>query len=216
MGAAWGPNGTIVFSPDVAGGLKSVSDTGGAIQDLTKLNAGTNEISHRFPHFLPDGSGVLFTVLQYSSLSRDWNRAQVGVKSLKTGDRKLLMENATDGEVVGNRYLVFAREGKLLAVRFDPNTLSVQGSPVPVIDGITHSLYNSVINSNTGAAQFSVSNTGTLLYAPGFRRTTAATNIGVDRSQRCCHAIGYQARCILVSSNISGRQKDSAVQQLSA
>ena len=167
VGAAWGPNGTIVFSPDVVGGLKTVSEAGGEVRDFTELDNEANEVSHRLPHFLADGSGVLFTVLRYSSLNRNWKRSQVWVKTLKTGARKLLLEDATDGQIVGNRYLLFAREGKLLAVRFDPKTLSVIGSAVPVIDGVTHSLYNTSINTNTGAAQYGISENGSLVYAPG-------------------------------------------------
>ena len=50
-------------------------------------------------HFLPDGSSVLFTVLRYTTVTPDWRRAQVWVKSLKTGERKLLIENALDAIV---------------------------------------------------------------------------------------------------------------------
>jgi serine/threonine-protein kinase len=167
IGITWGTDGTIVFAPNVVGGLKRIRDTGGDADDFTTLNTDAQEVSHRLPHFLPDGSGVLFTVLRYEYNSPDWKRAQVWVKSLKSGERKLLLEDATDGQFVKGGYLVFAREGRLLAVRFDAATFAIQGSPIPVVDGVTHSTHNTTINTWTGAAQYSVSENGSLIYAPG-------------------------------------------------
>jgi Tol biopolymer transport system component len=45
--------------------------------------------------------------------------------------------------------------------------LSVSGTPVQVLDGVTHALYGNVGITWTGAAQFSIAGNGTLLYAPG-------------------------------------------------
>src|SRR5215510_12114028 len=45
---------------------------------------------------MPDSSGVLFTVLRYTFVAPDWKRAQVWIKSLRSGERKLLLENAVD------------------------------------------------------------------------------------------------------------------------
>ena len=125
MGGTWGKNGMIVFAADIGGGLKSVSDAGGEPEDFTQLDKGANEISHRLPHFLPDGSAVLFTVIRYTYAAPDWKRAQIWARSLETGQRKLVLENALDARYVNDGRLVFAREGKLFAVRFDPGTLSV-------------------------------------------------------------------------------------------
>jgi WD40-like Beta Propeller Repeat len=165
-GMTWGRNGAIVFSHGLGVALSMVREAGGEPEEITTLDAAANESSHRLPHFLPDGSAVLFTVLRYTNVSPDWTRAQVWVKSLKTGERKLLIENALDAQYAGNGILVFARQTKLFAVRFDPATLSVSGTPVQVLDGVTHALYGSAGITWTGAAQFSIAN-GTLLYAPG-------------------------------------------------
>ena len=51
---------------------------------------------------LPDGSAVLFTVVRYTSITPDWKRAEVWVKSLATGERKRLLEDATDARYAGN------------------------------------------------------------------------------------------------------------------
>ena len=39
-----------------------------------------------------------------------------------------------------NGSLIFARQGKLYAVGFDSATLRVTGTPVQVLDGVTHAL----------------------------------------------------------------------------
>jgi len=83
------------------------------------------------------------------------------------GERKLLIENAMDARYVGDNTLVFARQAKLFAVRFDPKSLTVSGNPVQVLDGVTQALYGNAAINWTGAAQYSVAENGTLLYAPG-------------------------------------------------
>ncbi len=167
FGTTWGRTGSIVYAPDIGGGLKIIPEAGGDPEDFTQLDKNANEVSHRLPHFLPDGSSVLYTVLRYGYGSPDWKRAQIWATSLKTRERKLVIENATDARYAGNGRLVFARQGKLFAVAFDLKTLSVSGSPVAVLDGVTHSVAGLGVTTTTGAAQFSISENGTLLYSPG-------------------------------------------------
>jgi serine/threonine protein kinase len=166
-GLTWGRNGMIVYPNNLAAGLSMVRDTGGKPEVFTELDAANNEASHRLPHFLPDGSAVLFTVLPYSAVAPEWTRAQVWVKSTKTGERKRLLENAMDARYAGDGTLVFAREGKLYAVRFDPSSLAVSGEEVQVLDGVVHSVRGQAAVAWTGAAQYSVAEDGSLFYAPG-------------------------------------------------
>src|SRR5688572_5579200 len=166
-GLSWGSNGTIVFPNNLGAALSVVRDTGGRPEEFTTLDAAANEVSHRLPHFLPDGSAVLFTVLRFSAVAADWSRAQVWAKSTKSGERTLLLENAMDARYAGGNTLVFAREGKLYAVRFDPSSLTVSGPEVQVVDGVMHSVRGAAAVNWTGAAQFSIADNGSLFYAPG-------------------------------------------------
>ena len=191
-GMAWGNNGTIIFSHGVGTALSAVREAGGEPQEFTTLDAAANETSHRLPHFLPDGSGVIFSVLRYTTVAPDWKRSQIWVKPLN-GERKLLLENALDGRYIGNGYLVFARQAKLFAVRFDPATLSVSGNPVQVLDGVTHALYGSVGVNWTGAAQFSVARNGTMLYAPGSVEPPLPSSLAwVDRTGKVTPITGMR------------------------
>jgi eukaryotic-like serine/threonine-protein kinase len=166
-GLAWGRNGMIVYPNNLGAGLSMVRETGGQPEEFTTLDPANHEASHRLPHFLPDGSAVLFTVLPYSAVAPDWARAQVWVKSTKTGERKRLIENAVDARYAGDNTLIFAREGKLFAIRFDPSSLSVSGPEVQVLDGVVHSVRGQAAITWTGAAQYSVTENGSLFYAPG-------------------------------------------------
>ena len=54
-GGAWGPDGTIVFSPTSNGVLYRIAEKRRAATPLTKFDSARAENSHRFPSFLPDG-----------------------------------------------------------------------------------------------------------------------------------------------------------------
>ena len=166
-GLTWGRNGMLVFPNNLGSGLSMVRETGGTAEAFTQLDEAAHEASHRLPHFLPDGSAVLFTVLPYSAVAPNWTRAQVWVKSIATGERKKLLDNAVDARYAGHDTLVFVREGKLLAVPFDPSSLTVKGPEVQVVDGVVHSVRGTAAVAWTGAAQYSVSDAGDLFYAPG-------------------------------------------------
>jgi len=194
-GIAWGVGGNIVYSRILGAGLRLIRESGSDPEEFTTLDEKANEVSHRLPHFLPDGSAVLFTVLRYTTVTPDWTRAQIWAKSLKTGERKLVLENAMDARYAGNGSLVFARQGKLFAIRFDAGKLAVIGSPVPVLDGLTQSLYGINAVAWTGAAQFSISEDGTLLYAGGSVEPPFLANlVWVDRSGRVTPITGAQPR----------------------
>jgi serine/threonine protein kinase len=125
MGITWGSDG-IVFGSLIAG-LSVIRDGAGEPQPFTELDKAALEVSHRLPHVLPDGSAVIFTVLRHKTTTPNWAQAQIWVKSIETGERKLLLENGVDARYAGNGQLVFARMGKLFAVPFDSESLTVTG-----------------------------------------------------------------------------------------
>src|SRR5439155_12777274 len=58
----WNRNGVIVFSDQVV--LKQVSAAGGEPVAITQLDGSQQEISHRWPYFLPDGRHFLYSILR--------------------------------------------------------------------------------------------------------------------------------------------------------
>ncbi len=67
-GASWGDDGNIVFATqDTATGLMRVSAGGGEPTVLTRPDAAQGERDHLHPSLLPDGRGILFTIVPLNS-----------------------------------------------------------------------------------------------------------------------------------------------------
>ena len=164
-GASWGSDDSIVFSCDWEGGLWRVSASGGEPEQVTELEEDAREVSHRLPHVLPGAKQVLYTVMRYSE--HDWSQTQIVVQSLESGERKVLIEGGSDARYIPAGYLAFAREGTLWAAAFDLATLTVIGPEVPVLEGVSHAANTSHTNRETGAAQFTFSESGSLAYIAG-------------------------------------------------
>ena len=156
-GASWGTDDTIIFATaDPNTGLLRVGAAGGPPAVLTTPDAARGEGDHLFPSVLPNGRAVLFTI---TSSSGGIETAQVAVRDLTTGHTTTLIRGGSQAEYVAPGYLVYAVAGTLHAVRFDPDTLTVLSDPVPVVEA--------VMTLPTGAAEFSVSQTGALVYVLG-------------------------------------------------
>ena len=158
-GATWGSEGTIVFAPTNASGLQRVSDGGGTPQPLTLL--GTGETRHRWPEFLPGSKVVLFAAGQ-----------QIAVQSAETGERRNLVPSGTHPRYASSGHLIYAQGESLMAVPFDSERMEVTGTAVPVVEG--------VLQSN-GAAQYSFSATGSLVYVGGGIESTQRRLVWVTR-----------------------------------
>ena len=112
---------------------------------------------------LPDGTTVLFTSASSISHGTDrWDKARVVVQSIRTGERKTLVDGGSDGRYLPTGHIVYALAGTVFAIPFDARRLEVSGGPLPIVEGVRRS-----VNSGMGTAQFSVSTTGSLIYVPG-------------------------------------------------
>ncbi len=169
LGARWGADDTIVFGERGAG-IMQVSADGGAPEVLIPLDT-TEEVGHG-PQVLPGEKAVLFTLGDGSG----WDDAQIVVHSLETGERKVLIESGKDARYVPTGHLVYVLDGTLLAVPFDVDKLEVTGGPVPMAEGV-------MTAPVLAAAQFSVSDTGALVYVTG-SALAVRTVVWVDRDGR--------------------------------
>src|SRR5207249_4414905 len=139
-------------------GIMRVSANGGKPEVIVTAKA--NERAHG-PQMLPDGKTVLFTLAVGITGSERWDKAQIVAQSLKTGERKTLVEGGSDARYLPTGHLVYALGGVLFAIPFDAARLQVSGGPVPIIEGVRRA------GGGTGTAHFSVSPTGSLVYIPG-------------------------------------------------
>ena len=161
-GANWAPDNSIVFSDEAESGLSRVSAEGGKPETLTKPDPKRDEGSHRLPFWLPNGKAVLFTAMKHSFDPKPW----LALLRLDTGERRLLIEDAADARYVPTGHLLFLRQGTFMAVRFDPAKLEVIGQPVALVENVMQG-FGLTYRHRTGAGQFGISDTGSLIYALG-------------------------------------------------
>jgi Tol biopolymer transport system component len=157
-GLSWGKDG-ILFGE--AKGIMRVSENGGMPELLVAVKP--DEVAHG-PQMLPDSETVLFTVAPVDGPAERWDKAKIVVQSIKSQDRRILINGGTDARYSPTGHIVYAVGGTLYAIPFDSRQLKVTGGPTPILEGVRRSTGASV----SGAAQFSFSDTGSLIYVPGF------------------------------------------------
>ena len=172
VGGCWSDGDTIYFVPESPGGVLSVPATGGKPREVVKIDFDKGDRQHRFPYALPGGSAVLFTTATADIATFD--EARISAFSLHTGQRKILLEGGTHPRYSPSGHLLYAHDGKILAVRFDRDRLEVQGQPFTVLEGV-------LMSRNTGAANFDISASGDLVYTSGICDGGARTLAWVDR-----------------------------------
>jgi len=149
-GGTWNQDGVIVFATAM-GPLRRVAAAGGPSTPVTAVDNG--EINHRTPSFLPDGRRFVFTVQGGESQSG------IYVGSIDTPGHTRLLNTTSSGTFAEPGYLLFLRDGTLMAQRLDIETLGVVGEAFPIAERV--GVYNNF------SSVFSVSRTGVLAYASG-------------------------------------------------
>jgi eukaryotic-like serine/threonine-protein kinase len=165
-GASWGSQGKIAFAPNNTTVLQEVSDSGGTQQPITHLQKG--DVGHRWPEFLPGGKAMLFVA---GGLGDD---SRVEAYSIGTGEQRDLNLAGTQPRYAASGHLVFAQGPNLMAAPFDPQRLEVTGAAVPVVDRVSQA-------TTSGGAQYSFSETGSLVYVSGIAQATLRRLVWVDR-----------------------------------
>jgi serine/threonine-protein kinase len=162
FGANWGRDNSIVFADGSNVGLSRVSAEGGKPEILTKPDPKREEASHRLPFWLPNGKGILFTVMRHGWDSQPW----VALLRLDTREWDVLLQDAADARYVPSGHLVFLSQGTLMAVRFDLAKLRLVGQPVTLVENVMQT-FSGGSWANTAAGQIGISDTGSLIYAAG-------------------------------------------------
>ncbi|HSD72947.1 MAG TPA: protein kinase, partial [Thermoanaerobaculia bacterium] len=164
-GGSWGMDGTIVFAPCVSS-LRRIPASGGEPRPVT-IPGASNAADTFYPQILPDGEHVLVNLFGLDRKSR------AAVVSLRTGEQRILLEDAAYPRFLPTGHLVFTRPGSLFAVPFSLERLEPSGPPVPLLDDL-------VTNFNFNrSAEYAFSEQGTLVYVPS--RQFQRTLVWVDR-----------------------------------
>lgn len=134
---SWGPDDTIVFTPNFNYGLFLVSANGGTPRRLTAPDVKQGTF-HVLPQFIPGKREVLFTIWNGSE-SLDSSR--IAVLSLDTGKWREIMEGGWAGRY-SPAHLLFVRGNSLLALPFDWDRLTPRGSATAVVEGVFRDFYD--------------------------------------------------------------------------
>jgi len=170
-GLCWGPDGRIYYVPTSESGIFSISAAGGDARAVTTPDPGQGEIAHRWPHFVAESETLLFSVRRGDASGGAASRI-VGL-ALGTGERRILADGTYPGYAAPG-YLLYTRDGSLLAAPFAARRLLIRG-PETLIAGEVAS------SPLSGAAQYAFSARGPLVYAPGGPQTIARRLLWVAR-----------------------------------
>ncbi len=183
----WGANGDILFASIQGAAISRVSAAGGTPVDEIRI-AG-DEVSFKWPWYLPDGKRFLY-VARLPDGSGRLKLAEVGKAPRVVGPMTSSVQYADPG------FLVFVKEGTLLAQRFDPEASRFVGDPLPIAEHVNYFL-------STGHATFAVSPSGTLV----FQSHDDVSHLAwFDRSGRELETIGPPGNYLNLSIADDGRR----------
>jgi eukaryotic-like serine/threonine-protein kinase len=153
-GGTWNRYGDILFADNISSTLKRIRLPDGTVTDATVFDKSKDQTSHRFPRFLPDGRHFLYLALAGPS------GTGLYIGSLDSTESALILRGKWGSAVVTGDRLLTVQDGRLIAHGFDARGLKLTGARHDVAEQIGS-------GSPSGFAAFSVSDTGTLVYATG-------------------------------------------------
>ena len=181
---SWGVNDRIVLAVaeqsrgEFGNRLLLVPANGGDAEAITMERSGPFQF--QIPELLPDGDTVLLTV--FLGRRPTGRMAQL---SLTTGEITRFPIEGTYGRYSATGHLIYASGRTLQAVGFDPERLEVTSEPLPLVEGVS-------TKGMLGLLNFSVSDTGSLVYVEGETGPASdRTLLWVDRQGRAESVAGF-------------------------
>ncbi|MCI0353164.1 MAG: hypothetical protein L0Z53_27410, partial [Acidobacteriales bacterium] len=153
---SWNREGVILLSAGPSG-IMRISANGGAMTAVTTVDSSRRETHHSAPIFLPDGRHFIFYILTSDPATRGAYLA-----SLDGKEKNLLLP--LDNPVVGvaanpgagnEGYLVFRRQGALLAQSFDFSRKQLVGEPSRLAQQVKSAATRMVLLTNYVQASLS-------------------------------------------------------------
>jgi Tol biopolymer transport system component/predicted Ser/Thr protein kinase len=148
---AWSPQGMILFGSRGTGGLSAVPESGGTATPITSPIGGFSS----FPSFLPDGRRFLYF---RAGASAGIYAGSIDLPPDKQPTARVLATNTgaayfskSDGS---GSYLLFLREGTLLAQPFDVEAMALTGNPIAIDRVANINQYPVFSASRSGALAF--------------------------------------------------------------
>jgi eukaryotic-like serine/threonine-protein kinase len=152
-GGSWGEDGQIYFTHSNRG-LARVSSAGGAITKITHPDSSRGIVEHDYPDLIPGGRFAIIMMWKGSIAAN-----HIGLVDLKSGAVTDLLAGSYARYIAPGFLAVGTSEGRIVAVRFDPQSGKLLGSPVAMLQDVQQ-------ESTNGTVQFAVSRTGTIVFEP--------------------------------------------------
>jgi serine/threonine-protein kinase len=170
QGATWTDEDDIIYSTRASRGLYRVSASGGVPQRLTVPDSTAAEADHRFPHFVSEAGGVLYTAWPFSGNIAD---AQVAMLDLGSGATHTVHQGFAPYYTASGHLVNTQDGGIVVAQAFDAAKGETTGPPIRIAEG-------AMIRAD-GTTEYGISRTGTLVVTD-WRGGEAATLQMVNRS----------------------------------
>ena len=162
-GGTWNAKGTIVFSPAPLGGLMKVAAAGGQPAMLTNtgetpsnsppsaIAKAAQELTHRWPQFLPDGETVLFLSVRSNN-----SEGELVTVTLTDGKMTKIRPSSVNAWLAGDE-LLFMNTTTLTAQPVKGSSLQATGDSHTIAENLT-------LDNDRWAADFTASDTGMLVF----------------------------------------------------
>ncbi len=153
---SWGSRHTILFDQSAGAGVSLVGDGGGTPKTVLKADPSRQEATVGWPEFLPDGRHFLYIVRSGAE-----KQTYITLASLDGGAPRTVVKNSSRAQYVpagsagGPGYLLYVRDGSLMAQAFDQRSLGIVSDPIPTGLEVWQHVH-------TGTGAFSASDNGVL------------------------------------------------------
>ena len=149
QGASWQEDGRILFAK---GNVVRIPVGGGEPVEPEALYPVNDDGFAVDPQILPGGVAIVYTNIRVGS------QFQILARNLAGGEPRVLVDGARAPRYLPTGHLVYFQSGTLFAAPFDPRSLTLKGSSVPLVNEVRPTLFS---------AHFDVSELGTLVYLRG-------------------------------------------------
>jgi len=170
LGGTWGEDNTIVYGEWPTRLLWRIPASGGEAQAFSPRVRDQSYYVDAAPSFISGAQAVAFN--SFTAFTAPGTPV-VRIQSIDSERQAVFELSGSVVQYIPTGHLVFASGGSLLAAPFDPINLELRGAAVAVLAGV-------LTNSN-GAAQYAVSDTGTLIYVQGEQQLPEHKLVWVER-----------------------------------
>jgi len=182
-GGSWGSSGTIIFSPTRVSPIYRVPADGGTpvaiAQTIPEAGHEMGVPSHRWPQFLPDAEHFLYVRAPNGACT---DLSELHFASIDGKQDVSLMRTTCSSAAYADGYLIFWRDGNLMAQPFDARTGVLSGAPAAIVE---HAGFEPLFS----IAEFSTSAEGKLVYIAG-EATTGTQLVWYDRTGKVLGTLG--------------------------